>query len=81
MLLTLISEYNKANNNFVVYLLWGKNAQSKKEFIKHGQIFECPHPSPLSARTGFFGCKHFSKCNQYLKTHNKNEINWQINDK
>lgn len=41
-------------------------------------VLECPHPSPLSASRGFFGCKHFSKANEYLKQHNKEPIDWSI---
>lgn len=64
----------------VVFLLWGRNAIEKKELIdvsKH-LILTAPHPSPLSAYNGFFGCKHFSKCNQYLMNHGEEPINWQI---
>ena len=62
----------------VVFLLWGKYAKSKKNLIdeKKHLILEAPHPSPFSARTGFFGCRHFSVCNLYLKKHNKQEILW-----
>ena len=41
-------------------------------------VLECPHPSPLSASRGFFGCKHFSKANEYLKQHNKEPIDWSV---
>lgn len=62
----------------VVFLLWGKYAQSKEKRIdttKH-LVLKAPHPSPLSAYSGFFGCKHFSKTNAYLKLHKKAEIVW-----
>ena len=62
----------------VVFMLWGNFARSKKVLIdsqKH-LILEAPHPSPFSADSGFFGCKHFSKCNEYLKEHDKTEIQW-----
>lgn len=62
----------------VVFILWGNFARSKKSLIdaqKH-LILEAPHPSPFSAYSGFFGCRHFSKCNQYLKAHNQTEIEW-----
>jgi uracil-DNA glycosylase len=62
----------------VVFMLWGKYAQSKKSLIdtrKH-YILEAPHPSPFSVHTGFFGCKHFSKCNEYLRNHGQKEIIW-----
>lgn len=64
----------------VVFLLWGRNAQNKEKLItnKHHLILKSAHPSPLSAYNGFFGCKHFSKCNAFLKEHNLAEIDWQI---
>ncbi len=62
----------------VVFLLWGNHAQSKKSLIdvsKHC-ILTAPHPSPLSAYRGFFGCKHFSQCNAYLAAHGRTPITW-----
>lgn len=62
----------------LVFMLWGNFARGKKGLIdttKH-LVLEAPHPSPFSVHTGFFGCKHFSKCNTYLKDHNKEEILW-----
>ncbi len=62
----------------VVFMLWGAYARSKAELIdweKH-LILEAPHPSPLSAHRGFFGCKHFSQANEYLKSHDKTPIEW-----
>jgi len=62
----------------LVFMLWGRDARSKSSLIdkeKH-LVLEAPHPSPLSAHSGFFGCKHFSKCNDYLKSHNLPEIIW-----
>lgn len=62
----------------VVFLLWGKYAQSKKKLIdtdKH-LVLETAHPSPLSARRGFFGSKQFKKTNEYLKEHGLTEIDW-----
>ncbi len=67
---------DKQNN--VVFILWGAYARSKAhliDFEKH-LILEAPHPSPLSAHRGFFGCKHFSKTNEYLKLNNKKPIRW-----
>lgn len=66
-----------------VFLLWGKNAQDKEKFVtnKNHLILKAPHPSPLSAYQGFFGCKHFSKTNDFLKENNLPEIDWQIKDK
>jgi uracil-DNA glycosylase len=62
----------------VVFLLWGNFARSKATFIntKKHLVLEAPHPSPFSAHTGFFGCKHFSKSNDYLKKYGKREIAW-----
>lgn len=62
----------------VVFLLWGNFARSKAELIdktKH-LILESPHPSPFSAHNGFFGCKHFSKTNEYLEKYNLPPIVW-----
>lgn len=62
----------------IVFLLWGSYAQSFAPFVeKQHLVLKAPHPSPLSAYRGFFGCKHFSKCNQFLIEHNKVPINWQ----
>lgn len=62
----------------VVYLLWGRNAQMKENLItnKNHLILKCAHPSPYSANNGFFGCKHFSKTNEFLKNNGLVEINW-----
>ena len=64
----------------VVFILWGGNARSKKALIdtnKH-YILECAHPSPLSAYNGFFGCKHFSKTNEYLESKGLAPIDWDL---
>ena len=64
----------------LVFILWGGNARSKKVFIdpsKH-KILECAHPSPLSAYNGFFGCRHFSKTNQYLQSCGISPIDWDL---
>ena len=62
----------------VVFILWGSYARSKRILIDSDKhlILESPHPSPLSAFSGFFGSKPFSKANNYLKSHGKTEINW-----
>ena len=62
----------------LVFLLWGRNAIAKKEIIdcKKHLVLTAPHPSPLSAYRGFFGCKHFSQTNQYFRKLEKTEINW-----
>lgn len=62
----------------VVFLLWGSHAQAKSALIDTNKhlILTAPHPSPLSAYRGFFGCKHFSKTNVYLQRHCISPINW-----
>lgn len=64
----------------VVFILWGNFAKNKCKFIdnKKHNILTAVHPSGLSANRGFFGCKHFSKCNEYLKSNGLKEINWQV---
>ena len=64
----------------IVYLLWGKPAQTKKAMLNNPKhlILEAPHPSPLSAYRGFFGCQHFSKTNEFLKINGLEPIDWQI---
>ncbi|MEG0773018.1 uracil-DNA glycosylase [Clostridium sp.] len=64
----------------IVFLLWGNNAKEKGELVTNKQhfILTSVHPSPLSANRGFFGCKHFSKTNEILKSLGQEEINWQI---
>lgn len=64
----------------IVYLLWGKPAQTKKAMLNNPKhlILEAPHPSPLSAYRGFFGCQHFSKTNEFLKANGLEPIDWQI---
>ncbi|MCM3026893.1 uracil-DNA glycosylase [Bacillus safensis] len=66
----------------VVFVLWGRHAQNKKERIDQNKhyIIESPHPSPFSARNGFFGSRPFSKVNVYLKQMGIEEINWCIKD-
>lgn len=64
----------------VVFILWGGNARSKAPLIdktKHA-VIESAHPSPLSAYNGFFGSKCFSRTNEYLKTHGKEPVDWQL---
>jgi uracil-DNA glycosylase len=62
----------------VVFILWGKYAQAKKTLIDTSKhlIIESPHPSPFSARTGFFGSRPFSRTNEYLKEHGHLPIDW-----
>ena len=66
----------------VVFILWGSFARSKKEFITNPKhlIIESTHPSPFSARSGFFGSKPFSKTNNFLKKNGLKEINFKIPD-
>ena len=61
----------------IIFLLWGRFAQSKKKWIDESRhyVLEAAHPSPL-ARNAFMGCKHFSKTNEILKKHNFPQINW-----
>lgn len=65
----------------MVYLLWGAQAQKKASLLKGAGprlILKAPHPSPLSAYRGFFGCKHFSQANAFLKAHGEKEIFWNL---
>lgn len=73
-----IIEYLGKNREHIVYLLWGNNAISKKHLINCDKnlVLTAAHPSPLSANRGFFGCKHFSKTNNYLKENGLEEIKW-----
>lgn len=66
----------------VIFLLWGNNAKEKIKLItnKNHHIFHTVHPSPLSVHRGFFGCKHFSKCNNVLNNIGISEIDWQIDN-
>lgn len=64
----------------IVFMLWGSPARKKKIMLNNPKhlILEAPHPSPLSAYRGFFGCKHFSKCNKYLEENEIEMIDWNI---
>ena len=77
----IIKEIDKKDSP-VVFMLWGNFARSKKELIKNKKhlILESAHPSPFSARNGFFGCNHFKLANEYLRKNNIKEIDWQIED-
>lgn len=72
---------NKENRP-IVFLLWGKPAQMKSEMLNNPMhlVLKAPHPSPLSAYRGFFGCKHFSQTNEYLVRNGLTPIDWQIED-
>ncbi|MCD8230722.1 MAG: uracil-DNA glycosylase [Clostridiales bacterium] len=67
----------------IVFMLWGRPAQMKKSMLHNPKhlILEAPHPSPLSAYRGFFGCRHFSKANQFLESNGIAPIDWQIEDR
>lgn len=64
----------------LVFLLWGSHAQKKGQFIDRQKhcVLAAPHPSPLSAHRGFFGCHHFSRANQYLIQQGKTSIDWKL---
>ncbi|MBQ7506623.1 MAG: uracil-DNA glycosylase [Lachnospiraceae bacterium] len=66
----------------IVFLLWGKSAQEKGAVLNNPKhlILKAPHPSPLSAYRGFFGCRHFSRTNEFLTEHGIRPIDWQIED-
>lgn len=74
----IISSIDKQNSN-VVFVLWGNYAKKKGKNVdkKKHCVIEGTHPSPLSAYGGFFGCKHFSKANEYLKKQGRTPINWK----
>lgn len=75
----VISKISKQKEG-VIFLLWGKYAQEKQQLIdetKH-HVLKAAHPSPFSADKGFFGCRHFSKTNQFLMLSGKDPIDWQI---
>lgn len=75
----VILELNKKQTP-IVFLLWGANAKNKAKLITNPihKKLESVHPSPLSAYGGFFGCKHFSQCNEILSSSNQKPIDWQI---
>ncbi len=64
----------------MVFLLWGRPAQEKQKLLHNPAhlVLTAPHPSPLSAHRGFFGCRHFSRTNEYLVKHGQKPIDWQI---
>lgn len=75
----VIDELNRGREG-LVFLLWGSQAQAKGRLIDRGRhlVLKAPHPSPLSAHRGFFGCRHFSKANQYLEAHGRAPIDWSL---
>jgi len=74
-----IIKYLGARESPAVFILWGRNAQSKENLINPDKhlILKAAHPSPLSAGAGFFGCRHFSKANKFLQEYNKKPVNWR----
>ena len=75
---SIIKKLNERNEP-IVFMLWGAYARSKKGYVTNPNhlVLECAHPSPLSAYTGFFGCKHFSKCNEFLTQNGLKPIDWR----
>ena len=75
---TKVIELLNSRDSGIVFLLWGRPAREKKVLITNPNhlVLEAAHPSPLSAHNGFFGCKHFSKTNDWLVAQNKEPINW-----
>jgi len=69
-----------ARDQPLVFMLWGNFARSKKAFIDTSKhlVLECAHPSPLSAYNGFFGCRHFSKANAFLRDRGLEEVEWEL---
>lgn len=74
---SIIKKLNERNEP-IVFMLWGAYARSKKGYVTNPNhlVLECVHPSPLSAYNGFFGCKHFSKCNEFLTQNGLKPIDW-----
>ena len=74
----IISQLSKRGN--MIFVLWGKIAESKLQLInkKTNKVLSAPHPSPLSAYRGFFGCRHFSKINKILIESGSSKINWKL---
>ena len=64
----------------IVFMLWGAYAKRKAELLHNPNhlVLTAPHPSPLSAHRGFLGCRHFSKCNQWLMQHNRGAVDWSV---
>lgn len=77
-----VIEKVNAKKETVIFLLWGRDAQGKAERVDESRhvVLRAAHPSPLSARHGFFGTRHFSAANRALREANRPEIDWQIPD-
>ena len=69
-----------AHREGLVFMLWGSHAQKKGAMIDRERhlVLQAPHPSPLSASRGFFGCRHFSQANAWLQQHGQAPIDWQV---
>lgn len=76
---TIVEKLNE-REEMVIFIFWGNNAKEKQALITNPKhiVLTAPHPSPLSAYHGFFGCKHFSRVNEILIKNNKKAIKWQI---
>ena len=77
----IVREVN-AKEEPVVFMLWGSYAQKKAGFVDQARhlVLKAPHPSPLSAHSGFFGCRHFSKANAFLESRWREPIDWALPD-
>ena len=75
-----VISYLSEEKSGLVFLLWGRFAQAKEDLIDGGKhfILKAPHPSPFSASSGFFGCRHFSRTNEILESLGREPVNWQI---
>ena len=73
-IISLLGEREKP----MVFLLWGANARGKKRLLQNPRhlVLDCAHPSPLSAHNGFFGCRHFSRTNEFLQRQGETPIDW-----
>ena len=77
-----VIEAVNAQDRPIVYFLWGRPAQTKRRMLDNPLhlVLEAPHPSPLSAHRGFFGCRHFSLANEFLEENGVSPVDWQIED-
>jgi uracil-DNA glycosylase len=75
----VVDHLNREREN-LVFLLWGSYAQAKGKLVdtRRHLVLKAPHPSPLSAHRGFFGCRHFSKANKWLADHDLTPIDWRL---
>lgn len=73
-----VIKYLSQSQDHLVFLLWGRDARSKAKLIDRTKhlVLEAPHPSPLSAYSGFFGCDHFTRCNSFLESYGREPIRW-----